>query len=290
MLCLAAALALAAPPAPTVTLDAPGSAPLAPLVITPTVGTVEEATLTLTLTARSQGAEGIPVGELPTLTLGLAVEPLHVADTIRYQVAVREASAADTGNADLDPALDAALAPLTEVTGQLEVTPTGRALHADWSAPPTVDPSLVEELRKAVTFALPTLPDEPVGIGASWTVRRPLADQGFAVTQVETWTLVARSATGTTLRASLQQEAELGQAVEGLGEGLQATLKRHLAIGDAAYELDAGRLMPREALEGMTVKYKVAVAKEDQTTVLSTIVGHELALRRSDAPPPSGSR
>jgi len=284
ILTLSSLVALAA--SPEIELVRPGAEPRRPLRLTPEEGLVERAQLELRVTARSQSSAGkMPAGDLPQLDMELQTEVTGTGDRIRYRVEVTDAKAASTGNEELDPVLAQAMAQLVGLTGQAEVDSLGRRLSEDWSASPDADPQLVEELRKCVSFALPRLPEEPVGIGAEWTVTRPTDDQGFQVTQVETWTMEGRDPRGVTLHTHISQRAADGQPVTaGLPEGTTATLHDHLAIGEGAYVLDDGHLLPRSAVEGMTVKFELLLDREGTKDVVDSIVGHELALTRSPAP------
>jgi len=271
-------LAATALASPTLSLASAGEEPRTTLELTPARGQVETARLTLALTARTKhdGAP-VPATEMPPVALDLRAEVLQVTPTPRYRLTVTGVGTEGDDEA-LREAVAEALQPLLGMTGEITTSRSGIVTAQEWSAVDQVDAAMVDELRKALDVLAQPLPVDAVGVGASWTVTRPDAS-GFNVVQRETWTLVERDSEGVVLHGQITQEAELGQPVtEGLPEGATGKLARHLAIGEAKVVLGPGRLLPREVQEGMTVKYTVDVATDEQTTQMSSIVGHQLSL------------
>ncbi len=271
-------LAATALASPTLSLTSAGEEPRTALEVAPAMGQVETARLTLTLTARTKhdGAP-VPATEMPPVALDLRAEVLEVTPTPRYRLTVTGVGT-EGDDESLREAVAEALQPLVGMTGEITTTRSGIVTAQAWSAVDQVDEAMVDELRKALDVLAQPLPPDAVGVGASWTVTRPDAS-GFDVVQHETWALVERDSDGVVLHGQITQEAELGQPVtEGLPEGAHGKLVRHLAIGEAKVVLGPGRLLPREVQEGMTVKYTVDVATDEQTTQMSSIVGHQLSL------------
>jgi hypothetical protein len=273
---LVLSLAFAAPP----TLVDPGEAPHTLLAPAPAEGTVQRARLRLELSARSKhdGAP-VPTDALPPLGLDLAAE-VTAASPLAYRVTV-EGVSVDGGEEGLREAMSAALKPLVGLTGEVRATSDGP--DVSWSPTHGADPELRTEVTKALQVLAVPLPAAPVGVGASWTVTRPV-QSALPVTQHETWTVHASDDGRVELHAQVRQEATLGQAVEqGLPEGATGTLTKHLSLGETRVVLDPRKPLPVEIAEGMTTKYTVELVTDEATTELVSIVGYQLSL--TERPP-----
>lgn len=279
MLALLLTLALAAP---TVELVDAGTGRRSPLVVTAPVGQAETGRLRLTLTTRTK-ADGqlVPTEELPPVTLGLASEVVEAGPPLVHRLRVTEVGVEGEAS-PLGDAIREALAPLVGLEGTIRLAPHGTVLEQQWSQVDGVDPSLVDELRRALDAIHPPRPSEPLGVGAVWTARE-VQDDGFPVTHTATWTLAERTDARTVLTAQLAQEAEPGHplSLEGLPPGAQGHLAHHLAVGEARVVLRTGRVLPEELLEGMTTKSTLEVVDGDTTSQMSIIAGHQLTVTAS---------
>jgi hypothetical protein len=236
--------------APVLALVEAGVEPRAPMALHPAVGTKDRVQIGLTLSAEmvNEGME-LPIQALPPLSLGIATEVLESGpERIRYALTVVDAKA--MGEGDIPAAMNEAMAPMTSIRGVATVDPFGKPLKATWEVPPDVDPGLKDELERAVELMFPQLPQEPVGVGARWTLTDTNDDLGFLVTDAKTWTLSERTDTGWVL------DAQIVQSAEAQVRGPEA-LEKHVGAGQARVEGDATHLLPKLVKIGMTTRTRM---------------------------------
>ncbi|HIK29467.1 MAG: DUF6263 family protein [Oscillatoriaceae bacterium SKW80] len=107
------------------------------------------------------------------------------------------------------------------------------------------------------------LPDEPIGIGAQWSVSDELNVNGINVNQIAKYELMNLENNAATLKVNIQQQASPQQQKlnAGLPDGVETTLKSYSGQGEGEAKIRLDELMPifstvamRSALE-VTTKY-----------------------------------
>ncbi len=86
----------------------------------------------------------------------------------------------------------AAVEPLVGTTGSLQTDARGRVIRSNIDVPPGVTPqmaSTLENMRKAMVDAGVPFPEEAVGAGARWQLRKHITRRGLQVEIVATYTL-----------------------------------------------------------------------------------------------------
>ena len=99
----------------------------------------------------------------------------------------------------------AVLQTMKSLTGSYTVTPTGKVTGIMLDVPPDalrLVYDLTDSLRWALLALMPSLPDEPVGEGATWTSHRGLSLGGIHVNQLSTHELVKREGTEVQIRTT----------------------------------------------------------------------------------------
>ncbi|HSA21851.1 MAG TPA: hypothetical protein P5076_10400, partial [Myxococcota bacterium] len=131
----------------------------------------------------SAGSIDLPEVQVPTLKLvvGLAPGPAQADGSMRFALRLEkaEALALDGLPPHMLEAMRSELAGFVGLTGSCLVDAWGLTLEADAALPPTAAPKHLEdqaeELRQLLRQLAVPLPEEPVGVGARWEVRRTLA-------------------------------------------------------------------------------------------------------------------
>ncbi|NOY93062.1 MAG: hypothetical protein GXP55_17905 [Deltaproteobacteria bacterium] len=93
----------------------------------------------------------------------------------------------------------AAVEPLVGTTGSLQTDARGRVIRSNIDVPPGVTPqmaSTLENMRKAMVDAGVPFPEQAVGVGARWQVRKRIAQGGLQIETVATYTLQELTADG----------------------------------------------------------------------------------------------
>lgn len=265
---LSSASALAGP---SLALVDPGAEPRRPLRFHPTTGTTEQVRMTMGMASQmAMGGTTMPAMKIPPMILDLDLEVLEVeADgDIRYRFTI-----ADTGvgagqdlGADVVAAMSAAMQPLEGTSGEVTVSPTGVSRGATLTPSAGADPQMVADMRKSMVNASAPLPEEPVGVGARWTLTSDLDEGGLQLQQVASYELVELTDTTITLRVDVQQSAEPQEfAPDGLPPGATAKLSHMRSKGSGSTVLQFDRVMPTRSDMQMHTDMTVSLQAEGQS-------------------------
>ena len=126
-------------------------------------------------------------------------------------------------------------------SGTLSTTASGQLIEADLMLPDDIDPVLssfatqIEDQFRSITIPFP---EEPVGVGASWTVQTDLELSGVTSEMDSTYTLEELRGDRYTLAVEIEQTTEPGE-IEGGGEILSGN-----STGTGRVDGDLGALLP----------------------------------------------
>ena len=182
-------------------------------------GLEEGATSTVAVTTDLAIVQKAPAGDQ-------TVDPPPVTQKIEYRVAkvdadgatisfeVLDASITSAGT-DLTPTevveLTGALKPLIGIRGTGHLSRQGRLTGASFTLPRGLDPDVrrqVAELPAQLGALTPGLPDEPVGVGGSWTTTDTTAPAGVEATQTTTYVVTAIEGDVVSYRATTRVKAD----------------------------------------------------------------------------------
>ncbi|MCB9746032.1 MAG: hypothetical protein H6740_25880 [Alphaproteobacteria bacterium] len=241
-------LALAAPP--VLLLDA-GAEPRAPLRYTLEPGT---RTLSQTNHTRSElELRGLPDPE-PSATRTELGWTVHTEDGGALRVSLHAAS--ETGGADgaVDPARFVGHA------GTLRFDARGQLLESSWAADPAglseAETRRLRDMERGAGRLLVPLPEEPVGLGASWQVSEQLAGGPMTVTVLTTYRWVGGEAPELELEVSYTASSEpteldFGEEFKGQVKELAVTGRQSVQLDlSAAGDSRAGRTKTRVVVSG----------------------------------------
>ncbi|RME26811.1 MAG: hypothetical protein D6798_05905 [Deltaproteobacteria bacterium] len=235
---------------PSLALVDPGAEPRRPLRFHPAPGTTEQVRMTMEMASQmAMGGTTMPAMKIPPMILDLDLEVLEIeADgDIRYRFTIADTGvgAGDDVGTDVVTAMSAAMQPLEGTSGEVTVSPTGVSRDATLTPSAGADPQMVADMRKSMANASAPLPEEPVGVGARWTLTSDMNEGGLQFQQVASYELVELTDTTITLRVDVQQSAEpQAFAPDGLPPGATAVLSHMGSKGSGSTVLRFDRVMP----------------------------------------------
>ena len=189
--------------------------------------------------SRTQRLDSPPITQVLTYTVG-AVTSEGAAVTVEL-TAIRVATEGTQVAAAAARALQKQLHALIGLTGTATITTLGELQHLTFDPPSTAGKALrarIAALEQQVGTLGPTLPVEPVGIGARWTATGTLTAGGVRTTSTATYTVTALSARSIAYTATLAATAEPQDlALQGLPKGTTARLESSTLTGSATGSL-----------------------------------------------------
>lgn len=224
-----------------------GQDPRLPLRYRIPEGTTTSSTATFRVATLATSGDAEAVSVLPGLRLKVVSGPASITDEgVRFNVEIVEADAVVPPNFDEAVAADlqASAAILDEVGAWVEIDDRGNRLAGELNEA-AKRPDIPKRLLRMIINARTTvtrvrLPEEPVGLGARWQVRRQLDIFGFQVTQVDTYQLVDRAGDVLSLNLWVQQTG-LPQTISFPEEGIEIGVEsmKAEATGQITLNLDA---------------------------------------------------
>lgn len=217
---------------PVLVLDA-GQEPRAPLRYDIAPGTSTTSTMDFGLAALATSRTGAELTVVPGVRLHIASGPsIKSKRGTRFDVRITKAEALIPAGLDPDVArdLNQSAAVLNNVGGWVEIDDRGliqaselneRAQRAD--IPVRL---LVMIINARTSLSRVILPAEPVGVGARWEAQKQLVLYGFAISQVDTYTLTEKNGDELKINIAVQQTA-LPQTVNFDDEGMALTVESY---------------------------------------------------------------
>jgi hypothetical protein len=146
-----------------------------------------------------------------------------------------------------------AVGKLVGLTGSARVDDRGVTSEVKWSYPTKVPAAMMQMLQSSQDHldqaSLP-LPEQPVGVGAVWQVRRKMVVRGIKLAQTATYKLVKLAGKRGTIEIHLSQNAPVQHVkVPGLkveGKGPELTKFNSTGVGTITFDL--GKLVPKVEL------------------------------------------
>lgn len=203
-----------APPAdaaPVVTLLDPGQGKRSELRLSVAPGSKQRLSLEVRYTAEASVGGTFPVQsplQLAKYDLTLEANEKSADRGVRVELSVDEVSLIQGHRGkskERQKRTRAVIKTMKALTGDYTVTPTGKVTGIELDVPPDA-PRLVydltDNLRWALLALMPSLPEEPVGEGATWSSHRGLSVGGIELNQLSTHELVKRDGTEVQIRTT----------------------------------------------------------------------------------------
>ncbi len=226
-----------------------GAEPRQVLRLHPKAGDKQTLDMTVKVTMENKvGAMETPAMKLPAIkmTLEVAVKSVSAEGDIAYEMVMSDINVADdTGaGAQLAELLKASLDTAKGMSATGTVSDRGVSKAVEVKIPGGIDQQsrqTMEQMKDSFSGAIVMLPEEAVGPGAKWEVRKTNKSQGFVVDQTQTYELVAADGDRLTAKTTVAERA----ANQKIGGKVDITKYVGTGTGELTYEL--GHLLPPTA-------------------------------------------
>lgn len=261
------------PPPPAVDLPGPeikvldaGAEPREPLRLKLAPGQTQAMVMTMKMAmGMSIGTQKAPSTTIPPMqmTMNLNVKEITPEGDIRTDF-VLESIEVLPDPAAMPAVVDAMktmLGSMSKISGSQVITTRGIGKSATFNMPPDINPQIqqtIDGMQRQINQLAVPFPEEPVGVGARWTVTQHLEQQGMKLDQVATWELVKREGTTITLANSLIQTAEpQPMAAPGLPPGTSIMLEALESKGKGEVQADLTQLSPLKSQVGLEMHMRM---------------------------------
>jgi len=232
-----------------VKLIKPGAEPRKVLRLRPQTGDQQSLGMTLKMSmAMAAGGGEMPAIKMPAMLVRMevAVKSISAEGDIAFETTIADASVAnDPDAATMAGGLDAAMTSIKGMTISGIVTDRGISKAVDFKMPPGSDPQARQTLEQMKTaMSQVSLPEEEVGVGAQWEVKRKLSTQGLTVDQTETYEITALENGAVTLRTGNTQHAANQKMESPAMPGMKMDISKMETKATGTTTLQLGKLMP----------------------------------------------
>ena len=272
---------------PVVLLDA-GAEPRAPLRYKIADGTTTKSNMDFTMATLATTDDAAALSVVPGVRLHIVSGPAMSTDQgVKFGVKITKAEAAIPQGVDPKIAEDLrkSAAILDDVGGTVEMNDRGMTLATalnDRAKSPDIPVRLLMMIVNArTTLSRVVLPAEPVGLGARWEARKELELYGFAVQQVDTYTLVERVGDEIKLNVSVTQNA-VPQTLEFPEDGLAISVEQMTANANGEIILNL-RALESDAAAAGNAKDKLTVTGQDGSKKIAVDEAFEVRMTTTTA-------
>lgn len=261
------------PPPPAVELPGPdikvleaGAEPREPLRLALKPGQTQTMVMTMKMgMAMEIGPQKAPPTSIPPMqmTMNLNVKEITPEGDIRTDFVLEsiEVLPDPTAMPVVVDAMKTMLQSMSKISGSQVITPRGIGKSAQFNMPPDINPQIqqtIDGMQRQINQLAVPFPEEPVGVGARWTVTQHLEQQGMRLDQVATWELVKREGTTITLANSLiQSAAPQPMNAPGLPPGTSVMLEALESKGKGDVEADLTQLSPLKSKVGLEMHMRM---------------------------------
>lgn len=203
-----------------------------------------------------------PMTSIPEMRVGMDTSVSDVSSggdiTSSFQYGDLQVSGSGTAVDELR----AKLGVISKIKGTLRFAANGGLMDAQIEFPDGVDPtirSLLSSLREQLANLSVPLPDEPVGIGATWTARTELTLNGLRAAVDYDYRLVERDGNRLVLGMSAaEQIMEQRLQLPTMPPGVTAQVHASRVVGSGHIDLDLGHLIPVDSSADMSGTIRMA--------------------------------
>lgn len=229
-----------------------GAEPRQVLRLHPKAGDKQAVGLTMKM-AMDISAGGMPgqAMKMPAmkLTLDLTTKNVSADGGISYETVIGDASVADEPGA-MPQVVEAMKSAFGGLKGQAST-----AMMSDRGLSKGTGPKLaagggpqlaqvMDQMNESFAMASVQFPEEAVGPGAKWEVKRPMKSQGMTLDQTTTYQLVSLDGERATIKSTVAQHAANQKIESPLMPGMKIDLTKWDGKGSGEVTLDLAQIMP----------------------------------------------
>ena len=241
-----------APSGPVVTLTSPGTGKRSPLRFSARRGSRSTLTMSIKMAIGIEvGGNVVPPTATPEIrmVMGVTVTGVDPAGDMTYAMATRKVEALPGKGVtpEVLASTSAALAGISELAGRATVTPRGFARDVSLDVPATATQQtrdMLNGMKQSLSQLAAPLPEEPIGVGATWDTTTVLEQNGMRLTQIAHYKLLSRTRTRADFAVTIEQQA-LPQTI--VANGIKLELTSYQGGGAGTTALDLGMLVPRRS-------------------------------------------
>jgi hypothetical protein len=257
-----------------VTVLQPGAEPRKALRLHPKAGAKQTVETTLTMSSETKmGAMETPAIKLPPMTMlmEMSVKSVSPDGDITFEIVVKEAKVAEAPGsaAALVEMANASLAGAKGVSGTCTVSDRGVSKGLDFKMAKSPDQQS-RQMAEQMGGACLTLPEEAVGPGAKWEVRKVSKAQGYPINETDSYELVAVEGDRLTVKFSVALSAA-NQKLQNPTTGRTASkmeVVKMTGTGSGELSCDLGLLMPTKVSSKQHMDTTVLVGAPQKQTVI----------------------
>jgi hypothetical protein len=263
-----------------VKLLAPGAEPRQVLRLHPKPGDQQTLTITIKLAIDMQMGEapGQPM-KMPAMTMALDVTVKDVAANgdIAFETVLGETSVSDDPGVmpQVAEAMKTALGGVKGITSTGTMSDRGLSKGSETKLPPGAAPQMVQsldQLKESLANATVPLPEEAIGPGAKWEVKRPLKSQGLTIDQTATYELVSVEGDSLNVKTAIVQHAANQKIQSPAMPAMKVDVTKMTGSGSGDCKLDLTRLLPELATVAAHTEMSMGmnVGGQKQTMAMKT--------------------
>ena len=231
-----------------------GAEPRQELRLHPKPGDKQTANMTLKTTVDTTMA-GMPsqAAKAPTLnmTYETTVKSVSESGDITYDLVVKETDVPEEPGVlpQAVAPLKTALAGMQGLSGTGTISSRGQSKGFKFQFPTNAPAStrmLVEQMKDAFVNLSASLPKEPLGVGAKWEVKEPLASQGVTIQQTSSYELASLQGEHAVIKSTVVQSAANQTVQVPSMPGMKLKLTKFVGNGIVSTTFDLGQLLPAE--------------------------------------------
>ena len=229
-----------------------GAEPRKVLRLHPKPGDKQTLSLTMKMAVEmTMGETQIPPMKLPAMTMimDMTVKTVSADGDITYESVMSDASV--SAHPDVLPqiaeAMKSSLDGIKGLSGSGMMSNRGLSKGTDIKAPAGAEPQMsqtVEQMKEAFAQCALPLPEEAVGPGAKWEVRKPVKSQGMTINQTASYELVSIEGERVIAKATIAQSASNQKMQNPAMPALKVDLKKMDGKGTGEITLDLAQAMP----------------------------------------------
>lgn len=277
---------------PTIKLVEPGTAPRRALRYAWKVGAAEYAEVDVKIAASmAVNGKSTPKAELPLIRMTMKIEPSEATPNGDTRVAYETVGVSTPGAGDpaLKKKLETELSSIVGLHGKATISPRGVASDVDFDLPATATPAVraqLDSLRDSLRSMYVPLPEEEVGMGASWEVTNHVPVSGALMDVQMLYKVQALDAKSATLGVTSKLSAKPNQpmVLPNVPPQTRASLVALDGTGSGKSVITFAKLTPT-AQSKVAMTMSIAVATEGEKVEMKNATDMEMATRPGKAPP-----